>query len=63
MKLLLDQNISYKVVRYLNEKVPELTHVKFVGLLNAEDNEIWKFARTLIMSSLPLMPIFMNCKP
>lgn len=46
MKLWLDQNISYKVVRYLTEKVPELTHVKFVGLLNAEDNEIWKFAKT-----------------
>ena len=45
IKLLLDQNISYRLVRSLREIIPELTHVKFEGLLNAEDSEIWEFAR------------------
>ncbi|MEX0968475.1 MAG: DUF5615 family PIN-like protein [Bacteroidia bacterium] len=44
MKLLLDQNISFRTVRYLQPAVPEITHLKFVGLLNAEDYRIWDFA-------------------
>lgn len=45
MKLLLDQNISYRLVGDLKELVPELTHVKFEGLQDAEDHEIWKYAQ------------------
>ena len=45
MKLLLDQNLSYRLIRDLQDTVPELTHVKLVGLQDAEDYEIWEFAR------------------
>ncbi|MEM6841754.1 MAG: DUF5615 family PIN-like protein [Bacteroidota bacterium] len=44
MKLLLDQNLSYRLVRDLQETIPELTHVKLEGLQDAEDYEVWKFA-------------------
>ncbi|MEQ9440499.1 MAG: DUF5615 family PIN-like protein [Cyclobacteriaceae bacterium] len=45
MKLLLDQNLSYRLVRDLESVVPELTHVKLVGLQDAEDHEIWEYAQ------------------
>lgn len=45
MKLLLDQNISHRLVHNLQDTVPELTHVKFEGLQDAEDHEIWDFAK------------------
>jgi len=45
MKLLLDQNISYRLVRDLKFIVSELDHVKFVGLEDAEDYEIWEYAK------------------
>ncbi len=46
IKLLLDQNISFKAVSRLKEIIPGLTHVKFEGLENAEDNAIWHFAKS-----------------
>ncbi len=45
MKLLLDQNISYRLVKDMNFIVPTLNHVKFVGLSDAEDYEIWEYAK------------------
>ena len=45
MKLLLDQNLSYRLVRDLQGIIPELTHVKLVSLQDAEDFEIWDFAQ------------------
>lgn len=44
MKLLLDQNLSYRLVEDLKSLFPGITHVKFVGLENAEDPEISRFA-------------------
>jgi len=46
MKLLFDQNISFRIERLL----PELTfgescHVKSVGLFNKDDVEIWQYAQ------------------
>lgn len=45
MKLLFDQNISYKVKRKLQETFPESSHVSNVGLHNSTDIEIWNFAK------------------
>ncbi len=45
MKLLLDQNLSYRLVSALQNTIPELTHVKFEGLQDAEDYQIWKQSR------------------
>ena len=45
MKLLLDQNLSYRLVAPLSFAFPDSTHVRHVGLLKADDDEVWEFAR------------------
>ena len=45
MKLLFDQNISYRIVSLVSNKYPEAKHINQVGLENATDNSIWNFAR------------------
>jgi predicted nuclease of predicted toxin-antitoxin system len=45
MKLLFDQNISYRIVSLVSDKFPEAKHVKQVGLEDATDNLIWNFAK------------------
>jgi predicted nuclease of predicted toxin-antitoxin system len=45
MKLLLDQNISYKLVKQLEEYFPESSHLKFENLTESDDFEIWQFAK------------------
>ncbi len=45
MKLLFDQNISFRITKYLGEHFPESKHVSQLGLLNSLDSEIWDFAR------------------
>ena len=41
MKLLFDENMSFKLCRRLEDIYPDSTHVRFVGLQNADDVEIW----------------------
>jgi predicted nuclease of predicted toxin-antitoxin system len=45
MKLLFDQNISFRIVNKLIDKFPESKHVSHVGLSDTEDIDIWQFAR------------------
>lgn len=45
MKLLFDQNISYRINRLLNSSFPDCKHVKDVGLNEKSDMEIWEFAK------------------
>jgi predicted nuclease of predicted toxin-antitoxin system len=45
MKLLLDQNISYKLVKRLAEYFPGTSHIKFENLSEASDFDIWNFAK------------------
>lgn len=45
MKLLFDQNISYRIVRSVKNTFSESKHVNQVGLENKTDTEIWEFAR------------------
>ncbi len=45
MKLLLDQNISYRLVKKIEQKFPGTLHVGKVGLINKTDIEIWEYAR------------------
>ena len=44
MKLLLDENLSRKLVGHLAELYPESTHVANVGLLASPDRAVWDFA-------------------
>ena len=46
MKLLFDQNLSFKLVANLADLFPESTHVGAAGLFQATDEEIWGFAAT-----------------
>lgn len=45
MKLLFDQNISYRIIRILNSTFPKCKHVREVELENKTDIEIREFAR------------------
>ena len=45
MKLLLDANISFKLINMLAPVFGECTHVDFIGLtVPAADDEIWNYA-------------------
>ena len=45
VKLLLDQNISFRVVRKISFVFPEAKQVRELGLENFSDQDIWRFAR------------------
>jgi len=45
MKLLFDQNISFRIVKRISDLVPDCVHVKELGLVNATDHEIWSYAK------------------
>ncbi len=45
MKILLDQNISFKVSRLLADTFPGIKQVTEIGLTDASDLEIWNYAR------------------
>jgi len=44
VKLLLDQNISRKLVPLLRGEFPDSSHVAELGLIQATDREIWDYA-------------------
>lgn len=45
MKLLIDENLSAKLVIRLAAEFPESTHVKALGLRGAADRAIWEYAK------------------
>ena len=45
MKLLLDQNLSHRLVAALADVFPGSLHVRDVGLARAADEELWVHAR------------------
>jgi predicted nuclease of predicted toxin-antitoxin system len=45
VKLLLDQNISYRLVNKINSLFPETEQVKRIGLENKPDRDIWDYAQ------------------
>jgi predicted nuclease of predicted toxin-antitoxin system len=46
VKLLLDENLSPRLVPRLQSLFPDLTHVRDIGLRQADDRTIWEWART-----------------
>jgi predicted nuclease of predicted toxin-antitoxin system len=44
MKLLFDQNLSFKLCIQLADLFPESGHVRFLGLSEADDSSVWQFA-------------------
>lgn len=45
MKLLLDENVSEAVVQQIADLFPGSTHIKSVGLKEAEDSTVWDWAK------------------
>ena len=46
MKLLLDQNVSRRLVAPLSDLYPGSTHVALCDLERADDDRVWNFAKT-----------------
>ncbi|MCP4702196.1 MAG: hypothetical protein GY862_35855 [Gammaproteobacteria bacterium] len=46
MKLLFDENISSKLVKFLAKDFPESSHIDFLKMQGAADSDIWEYART-----------------
>jgi len=44
VKLLLDQNISFRVSRLLSGTFEHVQQIKEIGLVDASDLEIWNYA-------------------
>ena len=44
MTLLLDQNLSYRLVAALHKEFPGSQHVRDVGLKDATDEAVWNYA-------------------
>jgi predicted nuclease of predicted toxin-antitoxin system len=45
VKLLFDQNLSYRLVAVLGDVYPGSLHVRQVGLEQGSDLEVWEYAR------------------
>ena len=45
MKLLLDQNLSYRLLDKVKSVYPDSTQVRLLGLEQADDMTIWRFAK------------------
>jgi len=45
VKLLFDQNLSHKLARRLTDIFPDSTHVREVGLKEANDPVVWDYAK------------------
>jgi predicted nuclease of predicted toxin-antitoxin system len=45
LKLLLDENLSRRIVPFLQNDFPETTHVALVNLQAATDSDVWNFAK------------------
>lgn len=45
MRLLFDQNISFRLLKKLEDVFPDAQHVRRAGLENSSDKEIWEFAK------------------
>ena len=46
MKLLFDQNISFRITKFLYKSFPEAKHINEVGLQDSTDTNIWEFAKS-----------------
>lgn len=44
MKLLFDQNLSYRLIHSLQKEYPDSRHVREVGLQEASDTAVWQYA-------------------
>lgn len=46
MKLLLDENLSDRIIHRIVDLYPDSEHVKTLGLSNTDDAVVWEYAKT-----------------
>ena len=46
MKLLFDENLSFRLCRRLNDLFPGSSQVRLIGLERADDMAVWTYAKT-----------------
>lgn len=46
MKLLFDENISAKLVKYFSEAFPDSSHIDYLDMQGVTDTDIWEYAKT-----------------
>ena len=46
MKLLLDENISSKLVKFLTKDFPESSHIDYLQMQGTTDTSIWEYAKS-----------------
>ena len=69
MKLLLDQNISFRVSKIISDRYPIVKQVRELGLENSTDSEIWEYAKsnsyTIVTfdSDFYDLSVFRGCPP
>ncbi len=51
MKLLFDQNISYRIIKKIEREYRDSGQVKRLGPENSTDLEIWEYARNMAFDS------------
>lgn len=44
-KLLLDQNLSYKIIKQIEHLFPNSSHVRLLDLDTADDIDVWQYAK------------------
>ena len=45
VRLLFDQNLSYRLVAALGDLFPDSVHARDIGLASADDDAVWRHAR------------------
>jgi predicted nuclease of predicted toxin-antitoxin system len=45
MKILLDENISYRVIKKIAHLYPNAHSISELGLIGSKDHQIWAFAK------------------
>lgn len=58
MKLLLDQNISYKAIKELSKHFGEVGQVGRLGMAQTEDDMVWQYARIHNYTLVTFEPFF-----
>lgn len=45
MKLLLDENISCRIVKFIEKDFPQSSHIDFLNMQGTTDSSIWEYAK------------------
>jgi len=58
--LLLDENLSFKIIRSVETQFPNSLHVRTIGLNNSSDYDIWNYAKANSLAIVTYDADFLN---